>query len=75
MYRECSQDKDLHILLEDEYYQEDFITYVKFYYDITPTYEQKRIRKFMKTSKKKSNRRTFIMKIHSAYISPSTAMI
>ena len=45
--------------LEEEIGQENFIPYVESYYDLTPTYEQKGIRKIHHDlNKQNSNRKT-----------------
>ena len=42
--KEFSQERDLHIKLEEERYQENSVDYVEAYFQITPSDEQKGIR-------------------------------
>ena len=44
MQKECAQERELHIKLEEERYVETFIEYVDDYFQLTPPYEQKGVR-------------------------------
>ena len=38
VHKECAQDKDLHIKLEEGKEQESFVAYVEGYFELTPSY-------------------------------------
>ena len=57
--QKCAQEKALHIKLEEERDQENFISYVEAYYELTPRYEKKGIRQIHHDfNKNKSNHQT-----------------
>ena len=59
MCQKFEQEKALQIKLEEEIYQENFISYIEAYYELTLTYEQEGIRKLHHDLKnEKSNRQT-----------------
>ena len=57
--KECAQERDLQIKLEEKRDVENFIDYVEDYFQLTPSDEQKGIRELHEEFKKKTyNRKT-----------------
>ena len=76
MCKECAQERDLQIKLEEERDQENFVEYVEAYFHLTPSDEQKEIRELHEDFNKQTyNRQKIIIRIRSAFLSPSTAMV
>ena len=76
MCKECAQDRELHIKLEEERDVETFIDYVEDYFQLTPSDENKRARELYEDFKKQTyNRQKILIRIQSACISLSTAMV
>ena len=59
MCKECAQERELKIKLEQERYVENFIDYVEAYFQLTPPDEQKGVRELHEDSNKHTyNRQT-----------------
>ena len=57
--KECAQERELQIKLEEERDVENFIDYVEAYFQLTPTYKQKGLRELYEDFKKQTyNRQT-----------------
>ena len=74
--KECAQERELEIKLEEERDVENFFDYVEAYFQLTSPDEQKVARDFMKTSRNKDiTVKQPLIRIHYACPSPSTAMV
>ena len=75
MCKECAQERDLQIKLEEERDQENFVDCVEAYFRLTPSDEQKGIRKLHEDfNNKLITVKKLLIRIRSACLSPSTAI-
>ena len=76
MCKECAQERKLQVKLEEKRDVEDFIGYIEDYFRLNSSDEQKGIRGLYQAFKKqKSHRQIILIRIRSACLSPSTAMV
>ena len=74
--KECAQERDLQIKLEEKRDVENFIDYVEAYFQLTPSDEQKVIREMHEYfNKKHITVKQLLIRIRSACLSTNTAMI
>ena len=72
--KECAQEREIHIKLEEKRDVENFIDYVEAYFQLTPSDEQKGVRGLHEDFNKQTFKQLLI-RIHSACVYPSTAIV